>query len=86
MIKVRRGLDLPISGVPEQVIHEGPAISQVALIGSDYHGMKPTMAVREAEIVKLEHLLFTDKQTQSAKFTAPASDIHVTINPSLIHN
>ena len=80
MIKVRRGLDLPISGVPEQVIHEGPAISQVALIGSDYHGMKPTMAVREGEMVKLGQLLFTDKKNESAKFTAPASGKVVAIN------
>jgi Na+-transporting NADH:ubiquinone oxidoreductase subunit NqrA len=55
-------LDLPIAGIPEQVIHEGPAISQVALIGSDYHGMKPTMAVREGDMVKLGQLLFTDKK------------------------
>ena len=80
MIKVRRGLDLPISGVPEQVIHEGPAISQVALIGSDYHGMKPTMAVREGDMVKLGQLLFTDKKNESAKFTAPASGKVVAIN------
>ena len=80
MIKVRRGLDLPISGVPEQVIHEGPAISQVALIGSDYHGMKPTMAVREGDMVKLGQLLFTDKKNKSAKFTAPASGKVVAIN------
>ena len=80
MIKVRRGLDLPIAGIPEQVIHEGPAISQVALIGSDYHGMKPTMAVREGEMVKLGQLLFTDKKNESAKFTAPASGKVVAIN------
>ena len=46
MIKIRRGLDLPIAGKPEQVIHDGPVISQVAVVGSDYPGMKPTMAVR----------------------------------------
>jgi Na+-transporting NADH:ubiquinone oxidoreductase subunit A len=67
MIKVRRGLDLPIAGTPEQVIYEGPAISQVALIGSDYHGMKPTMAVREGDLVKLGQLLFTDKKKYVCK-------------------
>ena len=80
MIKVRRGLDLPIAGTPEQVIYEGPAISQVALIGSDYHGMKPTMAVREGDLVKLGQLLFTDKKNTSAKFTAPAAGKVVAIN------
>ena len=80
MIKVRRGLDLPIAGLPEQVIHEGPAISQVGLIGSDYHGMKPTMAVREGDLVKVGQLLFTDKKNESAKFTSPAAGKVAAIN------
>ena len=53
MIKVRRGLDLPISGSPEQKIFDGPAIGQVALIGSDYHGLKPTMAVKAVSYTHL---------------------------------
>jgi Na+-transporting NADH:ubiquinone oxidoreductase subunit A len=80
MIKVRRGLDLPISGAPSQVIHDGPAISQVAIIGSDYPGMKPTMAVREGDRVKLGQLLFTDKKNPGVQFTAPAAGIVVAIN------
>lgn len=48
MIKIRRGLNLPIAGAPEQVIHPGPAISAVAAIGYDYIGLRPTMAVRRA--------------------------------------
>ena len=41
MIKIRRGLDLPIAGKPEQVVHDGPVIGQVAVVGFDYPGMKP---------------------------------------------
>ena len=80
MIKVRRGLDLPISGSPEQKIFDGPAIGQVALIGSDYHGLKPTMAVKEGDRVKLGQLLFTDKKNELAKFVAPATGIITAIN------
>jgi Na+-transporting NADH:ubiquinone oxidoreductase subunit A len=80
MIKIRRGLDLPIAGVPAQVIEQGPAISQVALIGSDYQGMKPTMAVREGDRVKLGQLLFTDKKNPRVRFTAPASGVVLAIN------
>jgi len=47
MIKIKKGLDLPISGAPEQTITDGKAVSHVALIGFDYIGMKPTMAVKE---------------------------------------
>ena len=80
MIKVRRGLDLPISGAPEQVVHDGPVISQVAIVGSDYPGMKPTMAVREGDRVKLGQLLFTDKKNPGVQFTAPAAGAVVAIN------
>ena len=80
MIKVRRGMDLPIAGTPEQTIYDGPAVSQVALIGSDYHGMKPTMAVRQGDVVKKGQVLFTDKKNDSAKYVSPASGTVTAIN------
>ena len=64
MIKIRRGLDLPIAGTPVQSINEGPKISQIGVIGSDYQGMKPTMAVRVGESVNQGQLLFEDKKNR----------------------
>jgi Na+-transporting NADH:ubiquinone oxidoreductase subunit A len=80
MIKIRRGLDLPVSGAPEQVIHDGPDVNSVAIIGFDYVGMKPTMAVKEGDRVKLGQLLFTDKKTEGVRYTAPASGVISAIN------
>jgi Na+-transporting NADH:ubiquinone oxidoreductase subunit A len=80
MITIRRGLDLPISGSPEQVISDAPAVTSVAVIGADYHGMKPTMAVKEGDTVKLGQLLFTDKKTEGVRYTAPASGTVSAIN------
>jgi len=80
MRKIRRGLDLPISGAPEQVIHDGPALKTVAVLGPDYHGMKPTMAVAEGDSVKLGQLLFTDKKNEGVRYTAPAAGRVVAIN------
>ena len=80
MIKVSRGLDLPIYGAPQQVIHDGPKTSQVAVVGCDFQGMKPTMAVRVGDSVSLGQVLFTDKKNQAVKFTAPASGTVVAIN------
>lgn len=80
MIKVRRGLDLPIAGAPEQVIHDGPKISQVAVLGSDYPGMKPTMAVREGDRVTRGQVLFSDKKNPGVVFTAPAPGKVVAVN------
>ncbi|MBT09517.1 MAG: hypothetical protein CMQ27_09345, partial [Gammaproteobacteria bacterium] len=40
MIKIKRGLDLPIDGAPRQEVSEGPEISRVGIIGYDYPGLK----------------------------------------------
>ena len=65
MIKIKRGLDLPIAGEPKQQIAAGPAIRHVAVLGPDYVGMKPTMEVREGDQVKKGQLIFTDKKTKT---------------------
>ena len=80
MIKVRRGLDLPIAGAPEQLVQDGPKISQVAVVGSDYPGMKPTMAVREGDRVTRGQVLFADKKNEGVVFTAPAAGKVVAVN------
>lgn len=80
MIKIKRGLDLPIAGEPEQEIHDGPLARSVAILGGDYVGMKPTMAVREGDRVKKGQLLFTDKKTEGVRYTAPAAGTIASIN------
>lgn len=80
MIKIRRGLDLPISGSPEQTIVDGPKAHSVAVIGADYPGMKPTMSVQVGDKVKLGQLLFSDKKTEGVKFTAPAAGTVTAVN------
>lgn len=80
MIKIRRGLDLPISGAPRQAIENSPRVRTVAVLGNDYHGMKPTMAVQEGDEVKLGQILFTDKRNPGVHYTSPASGRIATIN------
>lgn len=71
--KIKRGLDLPISGSPEQRVENGPPVRTVALVGADYVGMKPTMEIREGDRVKLGQLLFTDKKNPAVRYTAPGA-------------
>ncbi|MFD2230596.1 Na(+)-translocating NADH-quinone reductase subunit A [Alkalimarinus sediminis] len=73
MINIKKGLELPISGAPEQKITDGKAVSSVALVGFDYVGMKPTMAVQVGDKVKRGQLLFEDKKTAGVRFTSPAA-------------
>lgn len=80
MTKIKRGLDIPIQGAPQQVIEDAPAARTVALVGFDYVGMKPTMAVREGDRVTLGQLLFTDKKTEGVRYTSPASGVVTAIN------
>jgi Na+-transporting NADH:ubiquinone oxidoreductase subunit A len=39
MIKIKRGMDIPILGAPRQVIEDAPAARAVGLVGFDYVGM-----------------------------------------------
>lgn len=80
MINIRKGLDLPITGNPEQVISEGQSVTQVAVMGPDYVGMKPTMAVQVGDRVKKGQVLFTDKKTEGVQYTAPAAGVVKAIN------
>ena len=80
MIKVKKGLNLPISGKPAQEIVSGRAVRSVAVLGNDYPGMKPTMQVGEGDSVKKGQVLFTDKKNEGVSYTAPASGTISAIN------
>jgi len=80
MIKINKGLDLPITGSPEQRIYDGPVVKTVAVLGPDYVGMKPSMSVKVGDQVKLGQLLFTDKKTEGVKYTSPGCGKVVAVN------
>ncbi|MFI3223359.1 MAG: Na(+)-translocating NADH-quinone reductase subunit A [Methylococcaceae bacterium] len=72
---IKEGLDLPITGGPKQNIEDGNSVTTVAILGTDYVGMKPTMLVSEGESVKLGQALFTDKKNPGVLFTSPGAGI-----------
>jgi len=73
MIRIRKGLDLPISGIPVQQISPCATPRHVAILGDDYVGMRPTMLVQEGDSVIKGQALFEDKKNPGVLFTAPAS-------------
>jgi len=77
---LRKGLDLPITGEPEQIIENGNKVKSVAVLGMDYVGMKPTMMVTEGDKVKLGQVLFSDKKNPGVNFTSPGAGIVKAIN------
>lgn len=80
MFRIRKGLDLPISGVPEQHVTNGASIHHVAIVGDDYVGMRPAMLVQEGDRVIKGQALFEDKKNPGVMFTAPASGTVVAIH------
>ena len=80
MIKITKGLDLPIQGAPEQIIQDGNAVTRVAILGEEYIGMRPTMYVQEGDKVKKGQMLFEDKKNLGVKFTAPAAGNVIAVN------
>ena len=71
--RIKKGLDIPIEGPPEQAIHPGRKVSRVALVADDYVGMKARMRVAEGDSVKAGQPLFEDRKSPGIIYTAPAS-------------
>ncbi|WP_022948406.1 Na(+)-translocating NADH-quinone reductase subunit A [Methylohalobius crimeensis] len=72
LIKIKKGLDLPIAGEPEQKIYEdGGEVKSVAVIGRDFPGLRPSLQVQEGDRVKLGQALFIDKKHPEIQFTSP---------------
>ncbi len=61
-------------------LYTAQTVSQVALLGIDYPGMRPRFKVKEDEHVKLGQPLFYDKKNEAVQYTAPGSGKIVSIN------
>ena len=69
--RLKIGLDLPINGIPQQTIHEGATPKSVAVVGSDYNGLKPRMLVAEGDEVVRGTPLFSHKEAPDIMFVSP---------------
>ncbi|MEM1181709.1 MAG: Na(+)-translocating NADH-quinone reductase subunit A [Acidobacteriota bacterium] len=78
--KIKKGLELPITGQPEQRIDTTKAPARVAVMAAGYHGMKPTMHVQPGDSVRRGQLLFEDKKTPGVRYTSPAGGKIVAVN------
>lgn len=71
--RIKRGLRLPISGEPTQEIEPARSPRRVALLGSDYVGMRPTMRVKPGDTVRRGQLLFEDKKMPGVRYASPGA-------------
>ena len=70
---VRKGLNLPVTGAPGEGIHEGGTVNTVAVLGADYIGLKPRIAVAEGDIVAAGAPILAHKDSPEAKVVSPVS-------------
>lgn len=78
--EIKKGLDVPISGNPVQQVEAGNKVTQVAVLGRDYTGMKPTMLVSDGDKVSVGQALFSDKKNPGVIYTSPANGVVEAVN------
>lgn len=78
--KIKKGLDLPITGQPEQTVSPARSVTRVALIAADYVGLKPTMFVKPGDVVKRGQPIFEDKKSPGVIYTSPGAGTVAAVN------
>lgn len=77
---IKRGLDLPIAGAPEQTIDTARVPRRVGVVAEDYIGLRPTMFVKPGDAVKRGQPLFEDKKNPGVIITSPGAGTVVAVN------
>ncbi|CAL1329478.1 Na(+)-translocating NADH-quinone reductase subunit A [Candidatus Providencia siddallii] len=80
MIKIKKGLNIPIKGEPIQIIEENKTTKHIGLLGEEYIGMHPFIFIKEGDNVIKGQILFEDKKNKGIFFTSPACGKIIKIN------
>lgn len=75
VIKIKKGLNIPLAGAADLVIERVPLSDYYAIRPADIHGVVPKMMVQEGEEVKAGTPLFFDKNNEKVIFTSPVSGV-----------
>lgn len=70
---LKKGLDLPVLGAPEQSVSKARDVRTVAVLGEDYIGLKPRLLVQEGDAVGPGTPVFANKDTPEALVVSPIS-------------
>jgi Na+-transporting NADH:ubiquinone oxidoreductase subunit A len=73
VIKIRRGLDIPMKGKAEKILTQADPSEKYAIKPIDFPGLTPKLAVKEDHTVKAGSPLFYDKYKPDVLFTSPVS-------------
>lgn len=78
--RIKKGLDVPITGAPAQQIEAAPSVERVAVVASDFIGLKPRLHVDVGDVVKRGQPLFDDRKREGVVHTAPGAGTVVAIH------
>ena len=73
VIRIRRGLDIKLSGKAEKILNDSERPLLYAVKPSDFIGILPKLTVVPGDMVKIGSQLFFDKKHPEVKFTSPVS-------------
>ena len=73
VIKIKKGLDIPIRGQAEKVVTELPLATEYAVKPTDFVGVAPRLFVSEGDTVLVGSPLFEDKNNEGVPFVSPVS-------------
>ncbi len=72
VVRSSKGLDLPLAGAPAASVEAARPVSTVAVLGSDFPGLRPALKVEVGDRVALGQAIFEDKRHPGVLYTAPA--------------
>lgn len=78
--RIRKGLDLPMAGLPDPRLDSAAEVSTVAFVGTDYTGLEPRLKVAVGDQVQAGQVLLEQKRDPLVRLTAPGSGRVVAIN------
>ena len=73
LIKLKKGLDIPLGGEAGAQIENTDAVSRVAFMANEYHDLRPDMQVAVGDQVRVGQVLFRERRCPDICYVAPAS-------------
>ena len=80
LVKIKRGLDIPLVGEAAKNIQTAPNAEMYAIIPDDFHGVTPKILVKSGEEVKVGTPLMCDKNRPEVNFVSPVSGTVEAVN------
>ncbi|MBP7275935.1 MAG: NADH:ubiquinone reductase (Na(+)-transporting) subunit A [Kiritimatiellae bacterium] len=75
VIRIRKGLDIPLAGPPSPDVADGIAGSTVAIQPGEYAGLKPRLMVKEGDSVLRGTPVLYDKRNPAFKVCSPTAGV-----------